>query len=182
VKQHDSIMVVVDKLIKETHYIPVKTTHKETNIVDIYMKEVARLHGVPKAIVSDKDPKFTSNFWKGFFKRFGTNSNLSTTYHLDSYGKIERTNRIIEDMLRMYVMDQPSKWEDYIHLVEFSYNNGYQASSKISLFESLYGKKCNTLVSQDNPTDKAIVGPELLKEMEKQMEKIKQNLKASPDR
>ena len=80
-KQHDSIMVVVDKLTKATHFILVKTAHKATNIADIYMKEVARLHGVPKAIVSDRDPKFTSNFWKGLFKEFGTNLNLSTTYH-----------------------------------------------------------------------------------------------------
>jgi hypothetical protein len=182
VKQHDSIMVVVDKLTKETHFIPVKTTHKETNIAEIYMKEVVRLHGVPKEIVLDRDPKFTSNFWKGLFKGFGTNLNLSTTYHPESDGKIERTNRIIEDMLRMYVMDQPSKWEDYIHLVEFSYNNGYQASLKMSPFEALYGRKCNTPVSWDNPTDRAVVGPDLLKEMEEKMEKIKQNLKASQDR
>jgi hypothetical protein len=64
VKQHDSIMVVVDKLTKETHFIPVSTTHKTKKIAEIYMREVDRIHGVPKAIVSDKDPKFTSNFWK----------------------------------------------------------------------------------------------------------------------
>jgi hypothetical protein len=63
VKQHDSIMVVVDKMTKETHFIPIMTTHKESNIEKIYMKEVSRLHGVPKEIVSDKDPKFTSKFW-----------------------------------------------------------------------------------------------------------------------
>jgi transposase InsO family protein len=124
-----------------------------------------------RTIVSDRDPKFTSNFWKGLFKGFGTNLNLSTTYHPESDGKIERTNRIIEDMLRMYVMDQPSKWEDYIHLVEFSYNNGYQASLKMSPFEALYGRKCNTPVSWDNPADKAVVGPELLKEMEEKMKR-----------
>jgi hypothetical protein len=77
----------------------------------------------------------------------------------------------------MYVMDQPSKWEDYIHLVEFSYNNGYQASLKMSPFEALYGRKCNTPVSWDNPADKAVVGPYLLKEMEEKMTRIKQNLK-----
>jgi hypothetical protein len=84
------------------------------------------LHGVPKTIVLDRDPKFTSNFWKYLFKGFGTNLNLSTTYHPESDGKTKRTNMIIEDMLRMYVMGQPSKWEDYIHLVNFSYDNGYQ--------------------------------------------------------
>jgi hypothetical protein len=63
-KQHDSIMVVVDKLTKATHFILVKLTHKETSIVDIYMREIARLHGIPKTIVSNRDPKFTSNLWK----------------------------------------------------------------------------------------------------------------------
>jgi hypothetical protein len=86
-KQHDSIMVVVDKLTNDAYFILVNTTHKEKEIVEIYMKEFSRLYGVPKVIFSDKDPKFTSNFWKGLFKRFGTNLNLITTYHLESDGK-----------------------------------------------------------------------------------------------
>ncbi len=61
-RQHDSIMVVVDKLTKAAHFLPVKSTHKAANIAEIYMKEIARLHGVPKAIVSDRNSKFTSNF------------------------------------------------------------------------------------------------------------------------
>jgi DNA-binding transcriptional regulator WhiA len=106
-KQHDSIMVVVDKFTKTTHFIPIKITHKVENIADIYMKEVVRLHRVAKAIVSKRVSKFISKFWQGLFKGFGKNLNLSTSYHLEFDGKIERTNRIIEDMLRMYVMDQP---------------------------------------------------------------------------
>jgi len=74
------------------------------------MKEIAKLHGVPKSIVSDRDPKFTFNFWKRYFKVFGKNLNFSTTYHPEEDGKTKRTNQIIQDMLRMYVMDQPSKW------------------------------------------------------------------------
>jgi hypothetical protein len=109
VKQHDSIMVIVDKSTKVAHFIPMKTPHKAPNIVKIYMKEVVKLHGVPKAIVSDRDPKFMFNFWKYLFKGFGINLNLNTAYHPESNGKIERTNRIIEDMLKMYVMDHPSK-------------------------------------------------------------------------
>jgi hypothetical protein len=80
-KQHDSIMVVVDKLTKATHFISVKTTRKATNIAEIYMKEFIILHGVPKAIVLDRNSKFTSKFWKGLFKGFGTNLNLSLMYH-----------------------------------------------------------------------------------------------------
>jgi hypothetical protein len=140
------------------------------------------LHGIPKTIVSDRDPKFTSNFWKGLFKGFRRNLNFSTAYHPESDGQIERVNRVIEDILRMYVMDEPSKWEDYLHLVEFAYNNGYQASLKMSPFEALYGRKCNTSVSWDNLADRTIVGLEFLMEMEYQMTKNKKNLKVSQDR
>jgi hypothetical protein len=175
-KQRDSIMVVVDKLNKTVLFIPVKTKHKATNIAYIYMKEVVRLHGVPKEIVSDRDSKFTSKFWPCLFKGFGKNMNLSMTHHPDSDGKTKRTNKIIEDMLRMYVMDHPSKWED------FSYNNGYQASLKMSPFEALYGSKCNTPMNWDKPTDRAIIGPYLLKEMEEKMTRMRHNLKDTQDR
>jgi hypothetical protein len=106
-KQHDSIMVVVDKLTKAAHLIPLKITHKEADVADIFLKEVACLHGIAKTIVSDRDPKFTSNFWKGLFKGFRTNLNFSTSYHHESDGQKKRVNRVIEDMLRMYVMDKP---------------------------------------------------------------------------
>jgi hypothetical protein len=94
-------MVVVDKLTKAAHFIPLKTTHRAADVADIFLKEVARLHGIPKTIVSDRDPKFTSNFWKGLFKGFGTNLNFSTSYHPESDGQTKRVNRVIEDMLRM---------------------------------------------------------------------------------
>jgi hypothetical protein len=97
-------------------------------------------------------------------------------YHTQTDGKTERVNRIIEDMLRMSVMDNPSKWEDYLHLVEFLYNNGYQASLRMIPFEALYGRKFNTPVSWDNPADRVVLGLELLKDMEDQVVKIKQNL------
>jgi hypothetical protein len=80
-RQHDSIMVLVDKLSKASHFVHVKTIHMTTNIAKIYMKEIARLHGIPRKIVSDRDTKFTSNFWKGLSKGFGTNINFSTIYH-----------------------------------------------------------------------------------------------------
>ena len=81
-RQHDSIMVVVDKLTKVVHFIPVKSTHKTNDSANIFMKEIFKLHGLPKAIVSDRDVKFTSNFWKGLFANLGTKLNFSTSYHL----------------------------------------------------------------------------------------------------
>jgi hypothetical protein len=95
-KKHYYIMVVVDKLTKASHFILIKLTQKASNIVDIYFKEVAKIHGIPNStIVFDMDSKFTSNFWKGLFKGLGTNLNFSTTYHPESYGKTERVDQII---------------------------------------------------------------------------------------
>ena len=76
----------------------------------------------------------------------------------------------------MYVKDQPGKWEDYLHLLEFAYNNHYQASARYSPFEILYGRKCNTPISWSNPVDKLVLGPELLKEMELIVKQVQDNL------
>ena len=80
-KQNDSIMVVVDKLSKAAHFIPVKTTFKASNIADIFMKQIFRLHGIPKVIISDRDSKFTGNFWTTLFKGLNTKPNFSTSFH-----------------------------------------------------------------------------------------------------
>jgi hypothetical protein len=107
------------------------------------MKEIFRLHGMPKEIILDRDTKFTSNFWKYLFVGFETKLLFSTSYHPKNDGNIERVNQVLEDMLRMHVMHQPKKWEYYLPLVEFSYNNDYQESLKMIHFEALYGRKCN---------------------------------------
>ena len=101
-------MVMVDKLKKASHFILFKFTYKAEAIAKMFMKEIFRLHGFPKAIISDRDTKFTSNFWKGLFADLGTKLNFSTSYHPQTNGKIERVNQVLEDMLRMYVMPKPS--------------------------------------------------------------------------
>jgi len=146
------------------------------------MKEIFRLHGIPKVVISDRDAKFTGNFWKALFKGLDTKLNFSTAFHPQTDGQRERVNQILEDMLRMYVMNQPKKWEEYLHLVEFAYNNNYQASAKLSPFEILYGRKCNTPISWSSPVDRIILGPELLKEMELIVKQVQQNLKEARDR
>jgi hypothetical protein len=98
-------------------------------------------------------------------------------YHPQTYGQIERVNRVLEDMLRMHVMHQPKKWKEYLPLVEFSYNNGYHESLKMNSFEVLYGKKCRVPISWDNLVDRITLGPKLSKEMEQEMIKIRNNLK-----
>jgi hypothetical protein len=93
-----------------------------------------------------------------------------------------QTNQILEDMLHMYVTDRPNKWEDYVHLVEFFYNNGYQKSFQMSPFEALYGRRCNAVLSWENPVKRITLGLKMLKQMEQRVIKIKQNLNIAQDR
>ena len=113
-------------------------------------------------IISDRDGKFITAFWKGLFGGMGTKLNFSTAYHTQTDGQTKRRHHILEDMLRMYVMDRLSKWEYYLHLVKFSYNNSYQYSIKMSTFEALYGRKCRTPLSWSQPEDKLVLGPDTL--------------------
>jgi hypothetical protein len=181
-KQNETIMVVVDKLSNSAHFIPVKSTCKAIDINHVFMKEIFRLYGMPKEIMSNRDMKFTSNFWKSLMVGLETNLLFSTAYHPQTDGQTERVNQILEDMLRMHVMHQPKKWEDYLSLVEFAYSNGYQASLNMSPFEVLYGRPCNTPVSWSNPINRISFGPDMLKEMEQQVTQIKQNLKVAQNR
>ena len=146
------------------------------------MKEIFRLHGIPKMVISDRDAKFTGTFWKALFKGLDTQLNFSTAFHPQTDGQTERVNQILEDMLRMYVMNQPKKWEEYLHLVEFAYNNHFQASAKLSPFEILYGRKCNTPISWSSPVDRIMLGPEMLKDMELTVKQVQHNLKVAQDR
>ena len=123
---NESIWVIIDHLTKTAHFIPIRSNRTAASLVEIYMREIVRLHGVPSSIVCDRDPLFASNFWKAFLESLGTRLNLSTTYHPQTDGQTERVNQILEDLLRACVLYYGGSWEDYLHLVEFTYNNSYQ--------------------------------------------------------
>jgi transposase InsO family protein len=123
---NDSIWVIVDRLTKVAHFIPVKTTLDGWQLADLYISRIISLHGVPKTIVSDRGSQFTSRFWKKLHEALGTKLSFSTAYHPQTGGQTERVNQILEDMLLAYVMSYGSKWEDCLPLAEFSYNNSYQ--------------------------------------------------------
>eukprot|EP00253_Pinus_taeda_P001534 PITA_01534 len=125
---------------------------------------------------------FTLAFWRTLFAELGTQLNFSTAYHPQTDGQTERVNQVVEDMLRAYVMKQPTLWEEYLHLVEFAYNNGYHTSTQMSPFEVMYGRKCQTPSSWGGPEDKLSLGPEMLKEMEEMVKRVRVNLKAAQDK
>ena len=110
----------------------------------MYIQEIVRLHGVPVSIVSDRDSRFTSTFWKRLQEGIGTRLKFSTAMHPQTDGQAERTIQTLEDMLRACVMDFQGSWIKYLPLIEFSYNNSYQESLKAAPYEVLYGRKCRS--------------------------------------
>lgn len=118
-----------------------------------------------RRLCQDRDAKFTSRFLKELFVGLGIEFAFITTYHLQTDGQIERVNKILEDMLRMYFMHQQRKWEEYMPLVEFAYNNGYLKYLKMSSFEALYGWSYNTPISWSDPVNKVFIGLNMLAEI-----------------
>nr|GFA57720.1 putative reverse transcriptase domain-containing protein [Tanacetum cinerariifolium] len=112
----------------------------------MYLKEVVVRHGIPISIIYDRDPRFTSNFWRSLQKALGTKLDMSTAYHPKTGKQSERTLQTLKDMLCACVIDFGKGWVNHLSLVEFSYNNNYHASIRAAPFEALYGRKCRSPV------------------------------------
>ena len=112
----------------------------------LYVWEIIHLHSVPMAIVLDQDLRFTTLCWKALQKNLGTQLNLSTAFHSQTYGQSECTIQILEDMIQACIISFQGNWEDHLALIDFAYNNNYQASIQIAPFESLYNWPCRSLV------------------------------------
>jgi transposase InsO family protein len=139
---YDSIWVIVDRLTKVAHFLLVKSTYNGARLVELYIERIVCLHGVSKKIVSDRGTQFTSQFWHKVHRSLGTKLNFSSDPQTD--GQTERTNKILEDMLRAYALQYGTSWDKSLPYVEFSYNNSHQKSLKMAPFEALYGCKCRT--------------------------------------
>lgn len=141
------IWVIVDRFTKSAHFIPMKDTWKHQKLADVYRKNVLRLHGVPRDIVSDRDSRFLSNFWQKLQEALRTHLKMSTTFHPATDGQTERTIQTLEDLLRACALEFQGSWEDRLGLIEFSYNNSYHSSIGMAPCEALYGCKCRLQVS-----------------------------------
>nr|GEZ93484.1 putative reverse transcriptase domain-containing protein [Tanacetum cinerariifolium] len=142
--RQDMIWVIVNRLTKSAHFLPMREYGTLEKLTRQYLKEVVSKHGVPVSIISDRDGKFTSHFWKSLNKTLGTRLDMSTSYHLETDGQSERTIQTLKDMLRACVFDFGKGWDKHLPLVEFSYNNSYHTSIKATLFEALYERKCRS--------------------------------------
>jgi hypothetical protein len=176
---YDSIWVIVDRLTKVAHFIPVKMTYSGAKLAELYMSRIVCLYGVPKKIVLDRGSQFTSKFWKKLHESVDTKLNFSSAYHLQTDGQTERTNQILEDMLRACALKYGKSWDKSLPYTEFSYNNNYQASIKMVPYEALYGWQCRTPLFWSQTRECQVFRPEVLKDVEKQVQMVCESLKVA---
>ena len=112
-QRHDDIWIVVDRLTKSAHFLPIREKFSPQKLAELFMSHIVSLHGVPVSIVSDRDPQFTSRFWKRLMKELGVKLNLSTAFHPQTDRQSERTIQTLEDMLRSCVLQFKGHWNEY---------------------------------------------------------------------
>ena len=181
-KNYDAVWVVVDRLTKAAHFIPVRMNMSMEQLVKLYMDNIVRLHGTPVTIVSDRDPRFTSKLWKEFQEAMGTELRFNTAFHPQTDGQSERTIQVLEDLLRSCVLDWQGSWEDYIAMAEFAYNNSFQSTIGMAPFEALYGRPCRSPSCWLDNKDPVLVGPELIEESVQIVDLIRKSMKEAQDR
>ncbi|GJY62860.1 putative reverse transcriptase domain-containing protein [Tanacetum coccineum] len=179
---YDTIWVIVDRLTKSAHFLPMRENDPMKKLMKLYMKEVVTRHGVPVSIISNRDGRFTSLFWQALHKALGTRLDLSTAYHPEPDGQSERTIQNLEDMLRACALDIGKNWDRHLPLVEFSYNNSYHTRIKATPFEALYGQKCRSPVCWAEVGDAQLTGPAIIHETTEKIVQIKSRIQAARDR
>ena len=178
----NAIWVIVDRLTKSAHFLPMKVNFSMDRLASLYIKEIVRMHGVPVSIVSDRDPRFTSRFWHSLQKALGTKLSFSTAFNPQTDGQSKRVIQVLEDLLRACDLDLKGNWDDYLPLVEFAYNNSFQASIGMAPFEALYGRRCQSPVCWVDVGEKKLLGPELVQLTVEKVSLIKERLKAAQSR
>ena len=155
--------MVVDRLTKSAHFIPMKTTNSAQELVPLYLKEVVRLHGMPKSIVSDRDSKFVSKFWQSLHDALGTKLSLSVAFHPQTDGQSERTIQTLEDILHACILS-------------------WKGSIKMAPYEVLYGRRCVSPVCWETLGERSLVGPDWIQQTTQKVQEIRQNMLAAQSR
>jgi hypothetical protein len=146
------------------------------------MSRTVCLYGVPKKIVSDRGTQFTSKFWKRLHGTVDTQLRFSSTYHPQTDGQTKRVNQILEGMLGACALQYERSWDKSLSYTEFFYNNSYQESLKMALFEMLYGRRCQTPLFWSEAREWKVFGPDILQEAEKQVCMVRENLRVAQSR
>nr|GEV85753.1 reverse transcriptase domain-containing protein [Tanacetum cinerariifolium] len=168
----DAIWIIIDRLTKSDHFLPVKEIDSMEKLMRQYSKKVVSRHGVSVLIISNRDSTFTSHFWQSLNKALDTQLDMSTAYHLQTGGQSERTIQTIKDMLHACVIDIEKGWDRHLPLIEFSYNHSYHTSIKATPFEALYGPIPLIEIQID---DKLNFVEEAVKIMDREVKRLKQS-------
>ncbi|KAL0337660.1 UNVERIFIED_CONTAM: Transposon Ty3-G Gag-Pol polyprotein [Sesamum calycinum] len=181
-KVKDSILVVVDRLTKYSHFIALKHPYTATSIAKLFFDNIYKLHWLLVSIVTDRDKIFTSKFWKELFTLYGVSLDMSSAYHPQSDGQTERVNQYLENYLRCMCHQKPKKWAQWLTLAEFWFNTNFHIGLKATPFQALYGY----------PPHQLSIGPyfqnhhteveELMQERVKVLQLLKDNLHQAQQR
>eukprot|EP00877_Chromochloris_zofingiensis_P013639 jgi/Chrzof1/8529/Cz03g14150.t1 len=176
----------IKELTKMVRCIPTTINVDGPTVAKLFRQQVVRLFGVPKIIVSDRDTKFMSEFWRALFASLGTRLNFSSSYHPESDGQTERVNRTLQQVLRCYAATNPSSWEQHLDLVEFAMNSAQHASTGLSPFYLMYGYQPETPISLTNPlhssrNNKVQAAADMLQQMAKELALAQDLIKEAQD-
>ncbi|GJX45785.1 ty3-gypsy retrotransposon protein [Tanacetum coccineum] len=176
------ILVVVDRFSKYAHFAPLPTSFNAHKVAEVFLDIVVKLHGMPKTIVSDRDPIFVSKFWTQLFSLSGTQLNHSTAYHPQTDGQTEVVNRGLEQYLRAMVTDQPLNWVRFLPWAEYCYNTSYHSGIKMTPFQALYGRLPLHLIPYPPGSSKVEAVEALLVERDDLLRQLRENLLAAKNR
>ncbi|OMO73136.1 reverse transcriptase [Corchorus capsularis] len=176
------IWVIVDRLTKYAHFIALPSSYTASQLAEIFCKDVCKLHGMPASIVSDRDPKFMSNFWSELFKLQGTKLLHSSAYHPQSDGQSEVLNRCLQTYLRCFASEKPRLWTKFLHWAEYSYNTSFHTAAGLTPFEDVYGRSPLTVLSYLPGATKVAKLEESLVERQQILTLLKNNLERAQNR
>jgi hypothetical protein len=178
----NAILVVVDRLTKYGHFIPITHPYSAADIAQIFLDNVVKLHGLPSSIVTDRDTIFVSNFWKELFKIYKVDLHFTTAYHPQTDGQTERVNQCLEMFLRCSVHSSPRSWKSWLSLAEIWYNSNYHSSLGCSPFKALYGYEANLCLAPTVLPETNSSVSEVVEHRAAHLESLKQQLARAQNR
>jgi hypothetical protein len=181
-EHYNAIVVVVDRLTKYAHFFPVRHPYNAQGIAKLFLDNVVRLHGLPKSIVTDRDPVFLSNFWKELFKLYAVKLTMSTAYHPQTDGQTERVNQCLEMYLRCAIHTSPKQWKQWLPLAELWYNSSFHTALGCSPFKALHVYEPNLVLSPS--TGEATLQPvtEMIQDRAEHMQALRDHLATAQNR